>query len=137
MAQHYEYSGFELHESVPELPPPEAEHIIDDLPAPKKHRKRARKGKKVASIIQPPPQPRVQDRIPVMGAEKYHIPGDPVLPKAVVEAIYGGLRTLHDGVLRREKSLIASQNLGFPLYVVNVMQQSLYVDTFPAEKFFL
>ena len=32
MAQQYEYSGFERHESVPELPPPKPEHIIDDLP---------------------------------------------------------------------------------------------------------
>ena len=55
MAQQYEYSGFERHESVPELPPPEAEHIIDDLP-PKKQRKRARKGNnKAAAMIQPPP----------------------------------------------------------------------------------
>lgn len=53
MAQQYEYAGFEHHESVPELPPPEAERIIDDLP-PKKHRKRARKGKKASSMIQPP-----------------------------------------------------------------------------------
>ena len=59
MAQQYEYSGFERHESVPELPPPEAEHTVDDL-APKKHRKRARKGNnKAAAMIQPPPQPRV------------------------------------------------------------------------------
>jgi len=137
MAQQYEYSGFERHESVPELPPQETERIIDDLPVAKKHRKRAKKGNKAASMIQPPPQPRVQDRIPVMGAVKYHIPGEPILPKAAVEAIYGDLRRLHDDVLRREKSLIASQNLGYPLYVVNVPQQRLYIDTFPAEKFFL
>ena len=36
MAQQYEYSGFERHESVPELP--EDERIIDNLPVPKKHR---------------------------------------------------------------------------------------------------
>ena len=63
MAQQYEYSGFERHESVPELPPPEAERIIDDLPVAKKHRKRPRKCNKAASMIQPPQQPRVQDRI--------------------------------------------------------------------------
>ena len=137
MAQQYEYSGFERHESVPELPPLEAERIIDDLPVAKKHRKRARKGNKAASMIQLPLQPRVQDRIPVMGAAKYHIPSEPILTKGVVEAIYGDLRRLHDDVLRREKSLIASQNPGYPLYVVNVPQQRLYVDTFPVKKFFL
>lgn len=40
-------------------------------------------------------------------------------------------------MLRREKSLIASENLGYPLYVVNVPRQRLYVDTFPVVKFFL
>ena len=48
------YSGFESHESVPELPSPEAERIMDDLPVVKKFRKRARKGKKADSMIQPP-----------------------------------------------------------------------------------
>ena len=41
--------------------------------------------------------------------EKWHIPGDLILPKAAVEAIYGDLRRLHDDVLRREKILIASK----------------------------
>ena len=39
------YLGFECHESAPELPSPEAERIMDDLPVVKKFRKRARKGK--------------------------------------------------------------------------------------------
>jgi hypothetical protein len=103
---------------VPELP--EDERIIGDLPVAKKHRKRLRKGNKAASMSQPPPPPLFQDRIPVIGAAKYRIPGDPILPKAAVEAIYSDLRRLHDNVLRREKSLIASKNLGYPLYVVNV-----------------
>ena len=135
MAQQYEYSGFERHESVPELP--EDERIIYNLPVAKKHRKGPRKGNKVASMIQPPQQPRVQDRIAILGAAKCHIPGHPILPKAAVEAIYGDLRRLHDDVLRREKSLIASENPGYPLYVVNVPRQRFYVDIFPAENFFL
>ena len=40
-------------------------------------------------------------------------------------------------MLQREKSLIASENLGYPLYVVNVPWQRSYVHTFPVEKFFL
>ena len=72
-----------------------------------------------------------------MGAAKYHIPGEPILPKAAVEATHGDLRRLHDDVLRREKSLIASENPGYPLYVVNVPRGLSYVDTFPVEKFFL
>ena len=46
-AEQYVYtgasSGFERHESVPELP---SQHILDDLSVVKKFRKRARKGKK-------------------------------------------------------------------------------------------
>ena len=41
------YLGFERHESVPELPPPESERIMDNLPVVKKSRKRPRKGKKL------------------------------------------------------------------------------------------
>ena len=40
-------------------------------------------------------------------------------------------------MLRVEKDLIASKDPRYPLYVVNVPQQRSYVDTFPAEKFFL
>jgi hypothetical protein len=101
MAQQYEYSGFERHESVPELP--EDECIIDNLPVAKKHRKRPKKDNKAASMIQPPQQPWVQDRIDIPGAVKHHIPGHPILPKAAVEAIYGDLRRLHDDVLQRER----------------------------------
>ena len=54
-AEQYVYtgasSGFEHHESVPELLPLEAERFIDDLPVPKKHRKRARKGNNKAAAM--------------------------------------------------------------------------------------
>ena len=69
------YLGFERYESVPELPSPKAERIMDDLPVVKKSRKRPRKGKKATSMIQLPQQPRVQDHIDIPGAAKWHIPG--------------------------------------------------------------
>ena len=40
-------------------------------------------------------------------------------------------------MLRVEKGLIASKDLGYPLYVVNIPRQMSYVDSFPADKFFL
>ena len=40
-------------------------------------------------------------------------------------------------MLSREKSLITSKNPGYPLYVVNMPLGLSYIDTFPAEKFFL
>ena len=103
----------------------------------KKFRKRARKGKKVVSMIQPPQQPRLQDRIDIPDADKWHIPGQPILPATALRARFGDLRRLHDDVLRREKSLIATENPRYPFYVVNVSRQSSYVHSCPAEKFLL
>ena len=40
-------------------------------------------------------------------------------------------------MLREEKGLIASKDPGYPLYMVNIPQQLSYVDSFPADKFFL
>src|SRR4051812_19148895 len=137
-AEQYVYtgasSGFERHESVPELP---SQHIMYDLPVVKKFRKRARKGKKVVSMIQPPQQPQLQDRIDIPDADKWHIPGQPILPATALRARFGDLKRLHDDVLRVEKDLIASKDPGYPLYVVNVPRQMSYVDSFPADKFFL
>ena len=111
---------------------------MDDLPVAKKSRKRPRKGNnKAASMIQPPQQPRLQDRIDIPDADKWHIPGQPILPATVLRARFGDLRRLHDDVLWIEKGLIASKDPGYPLYVVNVPRQLSYVDTFPAKKFFL
>ena len=119
---------------MPELP---SQCIIDDLPVVKKSRKRARKGKKADSMIQPPQQPRLQDRIDIPDADKWHIPGQPILPAIELQARFGDLRRLHDDVMRVEKGLIASIDPGYPLYVVNVPRQMSYVDSFPADKFFL
>ena len=87
-------------------------------------------------MIQSPLQPRVKDHIAVPGAVKYHIAGEPILPKASVEAIHDDLRRLHDDVLRSEKSLIASENPGYPLFVVSMPRKRLCVDSFPVEKSF-
>ena len=137
-AEQYVYtgasSGFERHESVPELP---SQRIMDDLPVVKKSSKRARKGKNADSMIQPPQQPRLQDRVDIPDEDKWHIPGRPILPETALRARFGDLRRLHDDVLRVEKGLIALKDPGYPLYVVNVPRQMSYVDGFPADKFFL
>ena len=88
-------------------------------------------------MIQPPQQPRLQDRIDIPDADKWHIPGQPILPATALRARFGNLRRLHDDVLRIEKGIIASKDPGYPLYVVNVPRQMSYVDSFPTDKFFL
>ena len=95
---------------MPELPSPEAKRIMDDLPVVKKSRKRLRKGKKADYMIQLPRQPRLQDRIDIPDVDKWHIPGQPILPEAALGARFSDLRRLHDDVLRIEKGLIASKN---------------------------
>ena len=105
---------------MPELP---SQRIMDDLPVVNKSRKRARKGQKADSMIQPPQQPQLQDRIDIPDADKWHIPGQPILPARALGARYGDLRRLHDDVLRIEKGLIASKDPGYPLYVVKIPRQ--------------
>ena len=52
-------------------------------------------------------------------------------------AKFSNVRRLHDDVLQTEKGLIASKNLGYPLYVVNMPRQRSYIHTCLADKFFL
>jgi hypothetical protein len=60
------------------------------------------------------------DRVPVKGAAMYHVAGEPILPQKLLEGISGDLRRLHDHVLSTEKSLLASEDPGYPLYAVRV-----------------
>ena len=73
----------------------------------------------------------------IPGADKWHIPGQPIILAKALRVRFGDLRRFHDDVLRVEKGLIASKDPGYPLYVVNVPRQMSYVDSFPADKFFL
>ena len=66
-----------------------------------------------------------------------HVTGDPMLPPKLLKALLGDLRRLHDHVLPTEKSLLASEDPGYPLYAVCVPEGKFYVDTLPAEVFFL
>ena len=53
----------------------------EELPVAKKPRKRARKGNQAASMIQPPQQPRVQDRIDIPSAACSCLPWPAMLPR--------------------------------------------------------
>ena len=119
---------------MPELP---SQRVIDDHPVVKKPRKRARKGKKADSMIQPPQQPRLQDCIDIPDADKWHIPGQPILPATALRARFGDLRRLHDDVLAIERRLLSTEKPGYPLYPAQVPGGKLYVDTWPANQFLL
>ena len=71
------------------------------------------------------------------GTTLIHVTGEPILPPKPLEGISGDLRRLHDHVLSTEKSLLASKDPGYPLYAVRVPPGKGYVDTMPAEVFFL
>ena len=98
-----------------------------------------RKGNKaanVASSSQPPLQTRV-DSVPMKHAPLLHVVGKPMVPADALAAITGDLRRLHDHVLSTERSLLASDDLGYPLYTVRVpCNGKMYISTCPADLFF-
>jgi hypothetical protein len=111
------------------------------LPQPKKkQRKRPQKRGSAAakaSSSQSALPTDFEDHVPVKGAAMFHVAGQPILPLKLLEGISGDLRRLHDHVLSTEKSLLASKAPGYPLYAVRVPQAKCYVDTLPADVFFL
>ena len=110
-------------------------------PAKKQRRRPGKKGAKGARAVsssQPPLKPREVDRIPVVGAERIHVAGHPILPqKALEDILNNDLRRLHEDVLARQKSLLISKNPGYPLYAAQVLGGKLYVERWPADKFIL
>jgi hypothetical protein len=60
-----------------------------------------------------------------------------MLPKDSLEAITGDLRRLHDRVLSSELDLLRSEEPGYPLYTVDVPIGRGFVDSSPADLFFL
>ena len=119
------------------------EGMVGSLPPPaKKQRRRpdkkGPKGARAASSSQPPLKPREVDRIPIEGAEHFHVAGHPILPQKALEHILNNdLRRLHEDVLAREKSLLISKKPGYPLYAAQVPGGKLYVERWPADKFIL
>lgn len=115
------------------------EALPGSLPVPaKKQRKRPKKGPTAkASSSQPPPAIRVRDRVPIRNAPLVHIAGQPMLPPDALSATTGDFRRLHDHVLSTEKSLLRSNDPGYPLYAVKVPKGWGFYDETPADMFFL
>jgi hypothetical protein len=117
--------------------------MVGSLPPPaKKQRRRPNKkgpkGARAASSNQPPLKPREVDRIPVEGAKRFHVASHLILPPKVLEHILNNdLRRLHEDVLAREKSLLISEEPGYPLYAAQVPGGKLYVEGWPVDKYIL
>ena len=78
------------------------------------------------------------DRIPVEGAKRFHVAGEPILPaKALEHILNNDLKRLHEDVLASEKSLLTVAKLGYPLYAAQVSGGKLYVERWPTDKFIL
>ena len=60
-----------------------------------------------------------------------------MLPPDALSATTGDFRRLHDHVLSTEKSLLRSNDPGYPLYAVKVPKGWGFYDENPAEMFFL
>ena len=78
-----------------------------------------------------------EERVPVKGADMFHVMGEPMLQPKLLEALSGDLRRLHDHVLSTKKSLLASKDPRYPTYAARVPEGKCYVDTLPVEVFFL
>ena len=78
-----------------------------------------------------------EEHVPVKGAAMFHVTGEPMLPPKPLEALLGHLLRLHDHVLSTEKSLLASKDPRYPIYVAREPERKCYVDTRPTEVFFM
>lgn len=106
---------------------------------PKKNRKRpGNKKKGGASSSSQPAAARVLDRLPpAVPWRKVHEIGQPMLPPEVVAVMGGDMRTIHDGILFKENELLREKHPSYPLYVVKVPRSVGFVDSNPAEVFFI
>jgi hypothetical protein len=55
----------------------------------------------------------------------------------MLKTLTGDLRSLHDVVLAKEKDLIKSTDLNYPVFTAKVPKGWDFVDTSPADEFFL
>ena len=78
-----------------------------------------------------------EERVPVKSGVMFHLMGELMLLPKLLEALSRDLRRLHDHVLSTEKSLLASKDPGYQTYAARVVEGKCYIDTQPAEVFFL
>jgi hypothetical protein len=66
-----------------------------------------------------------------------HIAGRPMLTKEMLTNAGGAIVNLHDSIQYLEERLLQEKNPGYPVYTIKVPEGHGFVDTSPAEIFFV
>jgi hypothetical protein len=66
-----------------------------------------------------------------------HIAGRPMLTKEMLANAGGAIVNLHDSIQYLEERLLQEKNPGYPVYTIKVPEDHGFVDTSPAEIFFV
>jgi hypothetical protein len=66
-----------------------------------------------------------------------HIAGRPMLTKVMLANAGGAIMNLHDSIQYLEERLLQEKNPGYPVYTIKVPEGPGFVDTSPAEIFFV
>jgi hypothetical protein len=66
-----------------------------------------------------------------------HIAGQPMLTKEMLANAGGVIMNLHDSIQYLEERLLQEKNTGYPVYTIKVPKGHGFVDTSPAEIFFV
>jgi hypothetical protein len=66
-----------------------------------------------------------------------HIAGQPMLTKEMLANAGGAIMNLHDSIQYLKERLLQEKNLGYPVYTIKVSKGHGFVDTSPAEIFFM
>ena len=59
------------------------------------------------------------------------------MPPEVLNVMTGEMRSVHDNIVHNEKQLLSMKHPSYPVYVVKVPRALGFVDTNPAEVFFI
>ena len=105
--------------------------VCEQNSVPLQEKKKARKRKTKKGASQPAPSTiRAQDGPPspedVM--RRVHVAGRPMLPRNMLDAATGAMRSLHDSVLSLEKRRLREKDVAYPVFAAKVPEGKGFVD---------
>jgi hypothetical protein len=131
-----------LHKAVDEqlksaAPVPDKLQSTAPVEEKKKGRKHSR-SKKASSQPSPRKILRAEDGVQEEPSDfPRHIAGRPMLTKEMLANAGGAIVNLHDSIQYLEERLLQEKNPGYPVYTIKVPEDHGFVDTSPAEIFFV